>query len=186
MDDIKIVELYWNRDENAISATAEKYGGYCYSIAYNILHNKEDSDESVNDTYLAAWGSIPPQRPQMLSAYLAKLTRNLSLNKWRNKNAEKRGGGEVPVTLDELQECIPSKSFVDDEIQAKELSLIIDSFLRKLPKDERVIFVRRYWYYEPVTDIAKSLNFGLSKVKMTLLRTRKKLQIELQKGGYDL
>jgi len=186
MDDNKIIELYFKRNENAISATAEKYGGYCYSVAYNILQNKQDSDESVNDTYLGAWNSIPPHKPNNLSAYLAKLTRNISLNIWRKKNTDKRGNGEVPVALEELKECLPSQNLVDDEVQANELSIIIDAFLRKLPQEERVIFVRRYWYLEPVADIAKNMNLGLSKVKMTLHRTRIKLHKELQKGGYDI
>lgn len=186
MDDNKIVELYWERNEKAIDVTQKKYGGFCYSIAYNILHNKEDSDESVNDTFLGAWNSIPPHRPQQFSAYLGKLTRNISLNKLRQKNADKRGNGEVPLTLDELQECIPSKTSVDDAIQVKELSHIINSFLRTLSQEERMVFVRRYWYFDSVSDIARKFGFGESKVKMMLMRTRQKLLKKLEKGGYNI
>ncbi len=186
MDDNSIVELYWERNENAIEETQKKYGRYCYSIAFNILNNQEDAEESVNDTYLNAWSSMPPQRPNVLSAFLGRITRNISLNKWKCRTAEKRGGGQADIVLDELQDCVPSKESVEEEIEVKELAGIIDKFLRGLPKEERNIFLCRYWYMDSIADICKQFGYGESKVKMKLLRTRKKLMEKLEKEGVRL
>ncbi len=183
MEDKQIVALYWQRSESAISETAGKYGNYCYTIAYNILYNNEDADESVNDTYMGAWNSMPPNKPDILSAFLGKITRNIALNKWRHKNAEKRGGGQVAVALDELVECIPSGEKPEDKVEAMELAKIINIFLAGLKDMERRVFVCRYWYLDPITEISKQFGYSESKVKSMLFRTRNKLQAYLEKEG---
>ena len=183
MEDLQIVELYWNRDEKAIEQSQQMYGNYCYSIAYNILHNSEDAQESLNDTWLAAWDAIPPHHPQILSTFLGKITRRLSLNKWRSMTAEKRGGGNFPLSLDELEECIPDQRSIDDRLETQYLSEAIDRFLAKLKEGERKVFVCRYWYFDSVKDIAERFGFSESKVKMLLKRTRDRLKEYLIKEG---
>ena len=186
MDDSSIVQMYWERNEEAIGKTKEKYGKYCYSIAYGILNNNEDAEESENDTYLGAWDSMPPHKPDVLKTFLGKITRNLSLNKWRDKTAIKRGAGEVGLTLDELTECIPATESIDRAIELKELGQIIDLFLRRIPENERNVFICRYWYFDYIADISKRYGYSVSKVKMMLYRTRKKLQIKLEEEGVIL
>lgn len=183
MEDNCIVDLYWARNESAIEETKIKYGRYCYTIAYNVLGNKEDADESVNDTYLVAWNSIPPNKPKPLAAYLGKLARNISLKKWRDKTRVKRGGGQADVTLSEIGECIPDGSSIEEKMEEKELAAIVNDFVKNLPDEERRIFVRRYWYMDSVEDIAKRFDCGKSKIKMKLLRTRNKLSERLKKEG---
>lgn len=183
MEDSKIVALYWARDEQAIRQTQIKYGRYCYAIAYNILHSREEAEECENDTYLDAWHSMPPHKPQFLSSFLGKITRRISLDKWKKHTAEKRGGGQAALSLDELMECIPDTKNIDDDLQAEELAKLIDTFLRTLPADERSVFLCRYWYFDPVAQIAKQFGFGQSKVKTMLLRTRQKLKTFLEKEG---
>ncbi len=186
MDDNSIVDMYWSRDEKAIEVTRDKYGRYCYSIAYNILGSREDSEECVNDTYLGAWNSMPPHRPAMLPTFLGKITRSLSLKKWRDKNRIKRGGGQVDVTLEELQECIPAGSNIEEELEAKELVEVVNGFLRELAVEERRIFLRRYWYFDSIDDICKRFGYGKSKVKMKLFRTREKLMKRLEREGVEI
>ena len=181
MTDNEIIELYWQRDESAIEKTESKYGQYCYSVAYNILHNSEDALECVNDTYMGAWNSIPPHRPEVLSAFLGRITRNIAIKKLRGRNAKKRGGGEKTLVFDELEELVPSGKAIDDELEAKELAKIIDGFLRTLTDEERRIFICRYWYFDSVEEISKRFGFSQSKVKMKLMRTRKKLLDRLEK-----
>ena len=176
MEDQKIIALYWQRAEQAITETQNKYGSYCYTIAQNILHCAEDSQEVVSDTWLAAWNTIPPQRPRLLKAFLARITRNLSLDCWYHSQAEKRGGGEIPLALDELSECIGSKNTVESEYDGKELEQAIDRFVKGLPDIQQRVFLRRYWYLEPIDQIAKDLGFSHSKVTSMLQRTRKKLK----------
>lgn len=183
MDDDKIVALYWERDEKAIKETENKYGKYCYRIAYNILFNEEDAKESVNDSYLGAWNSMPPHRPTILSTFLGKITRRLSLNKWREKNAKKRGGGETVLALDELMECIPSNQKIDSKLEAEELGKILDAFLDELPIMERRVFICRYWYMDSISEICEHFGFSQSKVKSMLYRMRGKLLIKLKKEG---
>lgn len=183
MEDSQIVELYWQREERAISATAVKYGKYCHTIAYNILTNKEDAEESVNDTYLAAWKNMPPHRPSILSAFLGKITRRISLNRWRSRSTQKRGGGEVAIALEELSECIPSGQNVEDYVEGKELARSINAFLGTLPETERDVFVSRYWFLASVREISEKFGFTESKVKSMLLRTREKLRKNLQEEG---
>lgn len=181
MDDVGIVDLYWTRSENAISETSSKYGSYCYSIAYNILTNAEDADESVNDTYLDAWNSMPPHRPSILSTFLGKITRRISIDKWRGRTAEKRGGGEIVLALDELADCVPSSHNVEREIEAAELAKVIDNFVMSLPPMDRRVFICRYWYLDPIITISQQFGFTQSKVKMMLHRMRNKLLLYLEK-----
>ena len=176
MNDSQIVALYWARNEQAIAKTRVKYGQYCYAIAFNILHRNEDAEESVNDTYLDAWNAMPPHKPSVLSTFLGKITRRISLDRLRRNNAEKRGGGQVALSLDELGECIPDGKSIDDELQAEELSKRIDSFLRSLPSAQRSVFICRYWFFDPIADIAKQFGYTESKVKATLRRTLEKLK----------
>ncbi len=183
MDDIMIVELFWQRDDSALSAVKEKYERLLFSVAQGILKNHEDSEECVNDTYLASWDSIPPHRPQKLGAYLSKITRNLSLKKWREKTAKKRGGGSVYLLMSELDDCIPDGRSIDEALSEKALAEIIDSFLRTLNEDERDLFVCRYFYFYSVTSLAEKFGYSKSKVKTQLMRTRKKLSIRLEKEG---
>ena len=140
MEDSRIIELYWERSEQAIAETAAKYGSYCYTIAYNVLHNREDAGECVNDTYLGAWDSMPPQRPSILSAFLGKITRNLALKCWRDAHVQKRGGGQLPVVLEELEECISGRLSVEEQIEAKLLSEWINDFVAQLAEEERQVF----------------------------------------------
>lgn len=183
MEDARIVDLYWARSETAIDETSAKYGKYCYAIAHNILANAEDADESVNDTYLAAWNSIPPQRPSVLSSFLGKITRRISIDKWRTRNAEKRGGGEIILALDELSDCVPSSRNVEQEVEAALLGKLIDNFVMSLPITERRVFICRYWYLDPIASICQQFGFSQSKVKVMLHRTRNSLRYYLEKEG---
>lgn len=183
MDDARIIDLFWRRDERAVEAVSGKYGRYCHAIARRILHSDADADESVNDTWLAAWKSIPPHRPAMLSTYLGKLTRNISLKKWHARHAEKRGGGEVALALDELAECVPAGDSVDAAMERQALAKALDAFLLNLPQNERRVFICRYWYLEPVSEIAARFGYSQSKVKSMLFRTRNRLRDWLRREG---
>lgn len=185
MEDNKIVELFWTRSESAITEVASKYGKYCHTIAYNILSDFEDANETVNDTYLGAWNSIPPHRPSILKTFLGKIARQISLRKYRDKNREKRGGGELALALEELDECIPSAFSVEDEIMAKELTKILNDFIGKLPKIERQVFLCRYWYFDSIETISEEFGFSISKVKTMLHRTRAKLLFQLRQEGVE-
>ena len=182
MTDAQIVEMYWNRNEQAISVTAEKYGTYCYSVAYGVLHNEEDSKESVNDTYMSAWNSMPPHKPAILKTFLGKITRRLSIDRWRRRNAEKRGG-EIAEVLDELSECISPIGDPIAEIEKEMLDKTINTFVRELKDTEQRVFLCRYWYAKPVKEIAKLFGFSESKVKVMLMRTRNKLKARLETEG---
>ena len=186
MEDNQIVELYWARSEKAISETADKYGRYCFSIAYNILHSNEDSEECVNDTYLNAWNAMPDQRPSKLRAFLGRITRNLSLKRWEKYTAEKRGAGQVPLALDELQECIPATENTDQIVDDIVLVDLLNRFLASMPTEKRRIFMRLYWYLSPITEIATDFSVSESKVKMSLLRSRNELKLLLEKEGIEL
>lgn len=184
MDDNKIIELYFKREESALSETDKKYGRYCYSIAYNILFDREDSKESVNDTYLGAWNTMPPKRPAVLSSFLGRITRNIALKRYRERSAAKRGGGAVAVSLEELSECIAASDTVERTVERQELSRIVDSFLRALPEGERNVFIRRYWYCDEISAIANRYGATKGKIKMMLLRTREKLAKELRREEF--
>jgi len=181
MEDRKIIELYWERSEDAISQTEQKYGRFCRSIAYNILHNDEDSEECVSDTYLKAWEEMPPKQPERLSAFLGRITRNISLHRYDRRNAQKRGGGEITLALDELGECIPSGERVESTIDNLELAALLNSFLAALTPQNRIIFVRRYWYLYSIKEISAQLGVSESKVKTSLFRTRSALRTLLEK-----
>ena len=181
MDDEKIIELFWIRSEQAIKETKESYGGYCTKICSNILPNRQDAEECVNDAYMKLWETIPPQRPMSLKAYLSKVIRNLALDRYEKNHAKKRGSGKTAVVFEEIEEFLPANT--DDITDSLALREAIDQFLGSLGKEERVIFVQRYWYFCQVKDIAKMHGLGLSSVKMTLKRTRDKLREHLQKEG---
>ena len=184
MNDKNIVDLYFNRDEEAITQTDKKYGRYCYSIAYNILTNKEDAEESVSDTYMTAWRAIPPRRPSVLSAFLGKITRHISIDRWRERSAYKRGGGEVTLALEELEDCVAGLQNVEMEYERKELIRAYVKFLDTLPITDRRVFLCRYWYVDSVEAIAEKFGFSQSKVKTMLYRTRKKLRKTLWEEGF--
>lgn len=181
MEDQSIVDLYWNRSEQAIAETKTKYGPYCYSIAYNILASNEDAEESVNDTYMAAWKAMPPKRPKILATFLGKITRRLSIDRWRSRNRVKRGGGEVVLALDELQGVIADEQTVESAYDRKLLADAINRFLGSLPEDERRVFLCRYWYLDSIEAISRSSGFSQSKVTSMLHRTRGKLRLALEK-----
>lgn len=183
MEDARIIDLFWARSENAIAETSTKYGKYCYTIAYNILANTEDAEESVNDTYLNAWNSMPPYRPVTLSTFLGKITRRVSIDKWRGRTAEKRGSGEMVQVLDELSACVPSSQNVEHEIEATELAEEINHFLKSISRLERQVFTCRYWYLDSIADISRQFGFSEGKTKMMLFRTRKHLMKYLVKRG---
>jgi RNA polymerase sigma-70 factor (ECF subfamily) len=180
MTDEMILDLYWERSEAAISETSKKYGRYCYSIAYNILHNNEDSEECTSDTYMKVWESVPPNRPTVFRAFLGKITRNLSLNKYKEQRTIKRGGGEIPLLLSELNDSVPSSSSVEDELEMKELVNAINDFLSTMDVINRSVFLRRYFYVDSIEKIAKHFKMSESKIKSMLLRTRKSLKAYLE------
>ena len=184
MEDSAIIDLYWAREERALSETDAKYGGYCRSIAHNILKNREDSEECVSDTWLHAWNAMPPQRPSILSSFLGRITRNLALNRCKAANAQKRQGSAFALSLDELDDCAPALSSPDDEATAAELGRSISAFLRTQSEEVRSMFILRYFYCEPVEALAARFHCGESRIKTTLLRTRRKLKEHLIKEGY--
>lgn len=184
MQDREIVSLFWKRSQEAIIQVEKKYGSCCFSIAYNILGCIEDSQECVSDTWLHAWNAIPPQKPNKLGSFLAKITRNLSLNRLRDLHTQKRGGGEIVLVLEELSECIGSSENVEAQIEAKELGEFIRHFVRALPDRERNIFVHRYFYTDSVADISNRYGMTENNIMVTLSRTRKKLRVLLIKEGF--
>ena len=184
MEDARIIDLYWQRDESAISETAAKYGKYLHSISYGILRNEEDAEECVSDTYAGAWQAMPPHRPSVLSAFLGKITRRISISLWRKRSAEKRGGGETALALDELEECVSGEGDAESEAERRELREKLNAFLRALPPTERQVFLRRYWFMDPVADIAGRFACSESRIKSMLYRTRKKLRAMLEEEGY--
>lgn len=186
MNDNEIIELYWARNENAITASEEKYGRYCHSISYNILHNNEDAEECVNDTWVGAWKSIPPQRPNRLSSYLGKITRNLSINRFKQYTAEKRGLGQTEIVLSELEDCIPAETDVEQLVEEMVLVKALNRFLRGQPEQKRNIFIRRYWYLYPIREIAEVYSASESKITSLLFRMRNELKEYLEKEGITL
>lgn len=186
MQDSQIIDLYWDRNEQAITETQRSYGSYCHSIAFHILYDHDDADECVNDTWLRAWNAIPPQRPGKLALFLGTITRNLSLDRWKGKHAMKRGSGEMTLALDELAECVPDRNSTEDAVEAAELERLLNEFLHTLPEQECNVFLRRYWYVEEYRDIAKKYGMNLNTVRTTLFRTRAKLKSFLVKEGIVL
>ena len=185
MDDSQIVSLYWQRNEEAIDRTEKKYGQYLTTIAYNILSDREDSRESVNDTYLAAWDSMPPHKPDILSSYLGKITRNLALSRYRERLAYKRGGGEASLALEELNDCVPSRFSVEDEAAARELGRRLNAFVATLGQEERDVFISRYWFGAPIALICERTGSKSGRIKSLLHRTRRRLLDYLEEDALD-
>lgn len=183
MEDNEIISLYMDRSEAAISETDRKYGKYCRYIAYGILHNDEESEECVNDTYLRVWNAIPPHCPNCLRTFIGKITRGLALNKLEKLSAKKRGEGQTALALEELGECIPDNHNAKDPAEDIVIKETLDRFLENLPSESRKIFVRRYWYMSSIREIADEFGLKESKVSVTLFRLRKKLKTELEKEG---
>lgn len=186
MQDVLIVDLYWNRNEDAIQQTKLKYEAYLMKVAYNILSNIDDSKECVNDTYLAAWNSIPPQRPSVLSTYLGKITRQISIDVFRKRHAAKRHASEFAVSLDELADTFAARNVPEQEFDAKHLREIINRFLREIPEENRNVFIGRYYFFDSVKKVAAYCGMSEAKTKTVLFRTRQSLKEYLQKEGFVL
>lgn len=184
MGDEEIVTLYWNRDEEAIARTQRQYGGYLYKIAFQVLADREDSEESVNDTYWKAWGSIPPHRPGVLRTYLGKITRQLSIDRLRGRDREKRRTSEYALSLSELEECVSAGDATQEQADLHLLAEAIETFLSALTPEARVTFVGRYYYLDPIRDIAGYCGMSQSKAKSLLYRTRQGLRRYLEQEGF--
>ena len=186
MNDHEIIQLYWDRNEAAITRTQEAYGPYCTSIAQNILKDPRDTEECVSDTWLKAWNAMPPQRPRLLSAFLGTITRNLSFQRFRARRAEKRGGGEMELVLEELEECVSGAESAESEAERRELLSAIHDFLSALPPHKRGMFLCRYWYAEPVETIAGRYGTTRGNVSVQLHRMRTALRTHLLERGYEV
>lgn len=186
MEDYKIIDLFWARNEDAISEATQKYGSYCKSIAQRILESPESSEECVNDTWLNAWNAIPPARPTALRIFLGKITRNLALNRARSLNASKRGGGQGVLALDELLDCVPSPSSPEEMLEDAEITASINRWLETLTQEKRVAFIRRYWYCDSSSDIALFMGWSVSKTSSLLQRLRLSLKKHLETEGIIL
>lgn len=183
MEDREIVTLFWQRDERALQAAADKYGGYCRAVARNILADEQDAEECLNDTWLRAWNTMPTNRPSRLAPYLGKLSRWISLTRLREKTSLKRGGGETELVLDELAEAVDSGADVEKAVELKELNAALRRFLKSLGETERQVFLARYWFIASIAEIAEKFGFSESKVNSMLHRTRKKLLGYLKEEG---
>jgi RNA polymerase sigma-70 factor (ECF subfamily) len=179
MDDNAIIGLFWQRSEDALTAVAERFGAYCRKIADNILRNSDDADECVNETWLRAWNAIPPAKPTKLKAFLGKITRNIALDRYEAVHSQKRGGGEMEIALDELAE-IPAPEISND---SREITRIINDFLRSEPTENADIFVKRYWYLLSVKEISAEYGYSESKVTSLLFRMRERLKQKLESEG---
>ncbi|MBP3238373.1 MAG: sigma-70 family RNA polymerase sigma factor [Lachnospiraceae bacterium] len=186
MDDVQLINLYFERSEAAITETENKYGKYCRTVVGNVLQNAEDAEEVMNDTYLAAWNAIPPAKPNCFKAFIGKIARNLALDRFKRENAQKRGGGEIVGLADELADVLPDKETTESAFEAKELTRHINEFLAAQPKDKRRIFVLRYWYMKSMDEIAESEGLGISNVKVSLMRLRQALKEHLKTEGYEV
>ena len=182
MQDNQIIALYFERDELAIKMSAENYGSYCRKIAMNILSNLEDSEECVNDTWYQAWCSIPPQKPNSLAAYFGRITRNCAISKYRANRAKKRFDG-ITILLSELEDCIPVQSNIEQEMDAKRLAEIINDWLKVIPADDRILFVRRYWFGDTVKSLAKKCGLSQNQMSWRMFKLREKLKNEIEKEG---
>ena len=184
MTDEKIIDLFFKRDEQAIQVSMDTYDTYCRTVASGILSNPADIDEAVADTYLAVWDAIPPHRPKCLRLFFGRIARNRSVSILRKNTANRRGGKQVQVALDELSQCISTLGSPEQEIEAKQLGEAISCFLKKQPPQQRQVFLRRYFYLEDIPDIANHYGLREANVRMILSRTRQKLQKYLSKEGY--
>lgn len=185
MDDLEIIDLYWKRDETAISETAKKYGAFCHGIAGNILSLREDAEECVSDTYYQAWESMPPARPENLRAWLGRVVRNIAINLWRKNHAQKRYTG-IDVLMDELEDCIPSPETVEQKLEEAELTGFLNLWLFTLSPKDRILFIRRYWNGEAVKELARECGDAPAKTAKQLYRLRQNLKTLLEKEGYSL
>ena len=183
MEDHMIIDLYWARDQRAIVESEDKYGPYCRAIARGILERREDAEECVNDTWLQAWNAMPPQRPNILSAFFGRLTRNLSLDRWRRERAAKRGGSQAEAALHELEDCLPDLRGPEEHLEAGETAAIISAFLRKQPELDQKLFIRRYFHLESIAALAERFRLTQGQVKSRLHRTRAKLKHTLEQEG---
>ena len=182
MEDSSIIDLFFERSEQAIDELDKKYGSTVRKTAVNILNDRQDADECANDAYLGVWNSIPPHRPDSLAGYVCRITRNLAISRFRRETAAKRNNG-LDLVLEELEDCIPSGMNVEKEIEAKELAAAVNRFLSVLDYDDRFIFVRRYWYADPVKEIAAAMNSSPNRISLHLFRLREKLRNTLKKEG---
>ena len=182
MEDIQIIDLYWLRDERAISETDSKYGAFCHRIAMNILHSFQDSEECVSDTYGRCWDTMPPQRPGSLRAYLGTIIRNLSISRYRASRAQKRFGG-AEVLLSELSDCVPAPENIQRTVEAGELGELISRWLGGLGEEDRALFLRRYWNGDAVKDLALELGVRPNALTKRLLRLRESLRAYLENEG---
>lgn len=186
MQDNEIIELFWQRSEEALRETEQKYGRYCLTIAMGILGDREDAEEVVNDVLLKTWNNIPPQRPEYLRAYLAAVSRSVAIDRLRAENRQKRGAGEYTVALEELAECLPDPDSERDLHDLLTLTDTLNRFLHGQDEKTRIVFLQRYWYFRGIAEIAKEFSMGESAVKMLLLRTRKKLRSALNDAGLEV
>lgn len=186
MEDSEIVDLFMNRDESAISAAAKKHGKRCRMIAENILRNREDAEECVNDSYLKIWHLIPPNAPQVLGTFMGKIVKNTAIDMLKARNADKRGNGDIPLAFEELQDCVSDKSNIEKTYERRELLEKINDFLRELPLEYRRVFILRYWYCCELSEIADRFATRKNTISVMLNRTRKKLRDYLEQEGYDL
>lgn len=186
MEDEQIVSLYWDRNEQAIRETENKYDRYLTRIAYNILSDYEDSRESVNDTYLAAWNSMPPHRPGVLATYLAKITRRLSITRFRHRNRDKRRGSEYAISLSELEDCVSGGNTPEEALNVKLLADAIGIWLRLQPEEVRNAFIGRYYFLDPLKKVADYCGMTESKAKTVLYRARLGLKEYLIKEGFSV
>ncbi len=180
MEDAEIVDLYWQRDQQAIAETDKKYGAYCQHIAYAVCSDRLDAEECVNDTWLRAWGAMPDKRPTVLATFLGKITRNLAINRFQRRTRKKRGGGETELALEELEDCIPAALDVERRYELQEFRQAIGRFVSGLSETEQKVFVARYWYLCPVEEIARRLQISSSKTKSMLFRLRNRLRLYLK------
>ena len=176
----------WDRNDQAIRETSEKYGRYCKAIARNILGDEQDAEECVNDTYLNAWNAMPTHWPEQLMAFLGKITRNLSFNRYKHDHAQKRGGDGLVLVLDELTDCVSGMESVEQEIDRRELAAAINSFIAGLSETKRNVFVRRYWYADPIAEIAGEYGMRQGNTAKMLERMRKQLKVYLTERGFEL
>jgi len=185
MEDVQIIDLYWQRNEQAIQETDTKYGNFCHNLAMNILHSIQDSEECVSDAYTRCWDTMPPQRPNSLRAYLGAILRNLSISRYRSAHAQKRFGG-AEVLLSELEDCIPSPESVQRRVEAEELGRLISDWLDCLPQEDRVLFIRRYWNGDAVKGLASELGIRPNALTKRLLRLRESLRHHLEGEGISV
>lgn len=185
MEDDQIIELLWNRDETAVSELNGKYGAYCHTIAFNVLSNNEDAEECVSEALLRVWNAIPPERPKVLYAWLGRIVLNTSLKLWEKNHAKKRSAG-LDLVLSELEDCVPSSQDIERQLESKEIVRVINSWLRTLNENDRAVFVRRYWYGDPVNELAAKCAVSPTRMAKRLYTLRTKLKKALEREGITL